>query len=97
VQAARNRCRPGVIMTHVKDANPERDPDTDIPISSRFSAYKCEHCDNVHIILFDDDHHPFAYAVLSDEMVLGIMDVFNNKIRTFPDLPKNQSSKRTKQ
>jgi hypothetical protein len=81
-------------MTHIRDANPERDPNTGIPVSSRFAAYKCDHCDNVHIMLLDEKGHAFAGAVLSDEMVLGIVDVFNNKIRTFPSLPESPPHKR---
>jgi hypothetical protein len=30
----------------------------------------------------------FAAAVLSDEMVLGIMDVFNNKLTEWPQPPE---------
>ena len=77
-------------MTNIRDAKPERDPVSGIPISSRFAAYKCDHCDNVHIMLLDEKGYPFAGAVLSDEMVLGIVDVFNNKIKNFPEGPKNK-------
>lgn len=69
-------------------AKPEIDPVSGIPISSRFSAYKCDTCDNVHIVLRDEAGLAFAGAVLSDEMVLGIVDVFNNKIKNFPDKPE---------
>jgi hypothetical protein len=75
------------MMAHIRDANPERDADSGIPISSRFAAYKCDHCDNVHIVLCDEAGNVFAAAVLSDEMVLGIMDVFNNKLKEWPTPP----------
>lgn len=72
------------MRVHIRNAHPETEPETGIPICSRFSAYKCENCDNVHVVLRDDNGNPFAGAVLSDEMVIGIVDVFNDKIASFP-------------
>ncbi len=74
-------------MPHIRNAKPEIDPDSGIPVSSRMAAFKCDHCDNVHIILCDEAGHPFATAVLSDEMVLGIMEVFNNHLKEWPGAP----------
>jgi hypothetical protein len=80
------------MMANIRDAKPETDPDSGIPISSRLAAYKCDHCDNVHIVLCDEKGFVFAAAVLSDLMVLGIMDVFNNKVKEWPgpNFPEGQ-------
>jgi hypothetical protein len=78
------------MMAHIRDAKPEVDPDSGIPISSRLAAYKCDHCDNVHIVLCDEAGNVFAAAVLSDEMVLGIMNVFINKLKEWPGPPGQQ-------
>jgi ssDNA-binding Zn-finger/Zn-ribbon topoisomerase 1 len=79
-------------MTHIRNAKPEIDHATGIPVATLFTAYKCEHCDYVHIVLRDDKGNPFAAAVLLDEMILGVVDVLNNKITSWPSPEANKDA-----
>ena len=77
-------------MTHISKAKPEIDQQTGIPVATHFTAYKCEYCDYVHVVLRDDKGNPFAAAVLLDEMILGVVDVLNNKVTSWPTPEANR-------
>jgi len=44
----------------------------------------------VHVVLRDDKGNPFAAAVLLDEMILGVVDVLNNKVTSWPTPEANR-------
>jgi hypothetical protein len=46
----------------------------DVPKASSIQPLACEHCGNVHIVLFDKYDKPIAYAALSDVNAAGLSD-----------------------
>lgn len=55
---------------------PHYDEDSPIPLpqSDSMHWFKCDHCEHLHLILFDEDNHPFATAVISEEQLQNMLE-----------------------
>ena len=45
----------------------------DAPKAERTECYKCGHCDNLHVALVDEDGLYIAIAIMSKEMLEGML------------------------
>jgi len=59
----------------------EKDPN-DAPKAYTTRWYKCDACENLHVLLLDEDDEPISTAVISREMILNMLDELNNPAAT---------------
>lgn len=60
---------------------PHYDEDNPIPLpqSDSMQWFKCDHCDNLHLILFDEDDKPFAAVVINEEQLEDMLETVRKK------------------
>jgi hypothetical protein len=52
----------------------------DVPQAYSTAAYKCEECENLHLILYDDDDNAIATAVLTRQTLIDMLKLIDGKI-----------------
>jgi hypothetical protein len=54
---------------------PHDEREHDVPIADSVKAYKCDHCEHLHLVLVDEADAPIASAVLTVEMLEGMLNI----------------------
>lgn len=54
----------------------------DAPKADHTTGYKCDHCEHLHVALMDEDDRCIATAVMSREMLEGMLKAIDDQLPT---------------
>ena len=50
------------------------------PVSVKTSWFKCDHCDNLHVVLFNKEGNPFAVTLFDVDMLVDMWQMVNSVV-----------------